>query len=188
MRRSDFLIDRAVSQSQAIRRRMGSVKAVGDTGSVTVLIDQVPGGESTITASNISGYLLIGDRVWVDFVPPKGAVIIGRVPSDPLILGDGHQYNTGWGQGNAIYGPVTINRLPSGEVSMSGSATRSSGSESAIFRMPERYSPKYNVRIPAWTATSMDVVVIQTNGSVSWAGSNPTDVDMSAVWKPSGGE
>src|SRR5690606_1768179 len=125
-----------------------------------------------------------GDRVWVDFVAPKGAVVIGRVPTAPTIYGEAYQYGTGWGPGSAQYGVPTLGRTPDGRVQMTGAAVRYFGTGIHILNVPLTLDPAYDERFAVWTSSEIELLYVSATGEVIWAGTDPIDVSLNVSWAP----
>lgn len=102
-----------------------------------------------------------GDRVLIMFDSPHGAYLIGRRGGDFdrwHIVGnpdetEAPQFNTGWGNHSTTSWPNTPNpgwvsyRRHGRVVELRGLAERTSGSSTAIFRLPQGYCPENELLI-----------------------------------------
>lgn len=133
-----------------------------------------------------------GDRVQIAFVPPHGALIVGRLAGDwddwHEVGGDGEPaYVTGWGPGggtgsvgaNAQAVPMFTRR--GDRVELRGVAERSSGASLNIFVLPQGYWPENDIapRASGIAGAATFIIIDQLTGTVTSGG--PTTIVFDGI-------
>lgn len=131
--RQGYQVDRAKDLAPPERLAKGVVSNVDNVaGLATVAMDE--GGKTECEVVG-AGWLLIGDRVWVQYVRPSSAFVVARLNEAtwvPIVGGVG--MGAGWSPTTGVTAP-RYRRDSAGYVHMEGKVTATIGANATIFTL-----------------------------------------------------
>lgn len=177
--------------SRPLVRPATVLEVSSDRSLAEILVDQDDESVAETTGADIvlPTYLVPGDRVMVMFVPPRGAMVIGRLQGnyEPWSeLGEAEApFMSGWGFANGYAYPdqngfaIPAYKRIGEMVHLKGRVQRTSGGLLTMFRLPGQYCPR-NVTVLTTVVGPIGVagtIVVRLDGDVELINGEPDLAD-----------